>query len=42
MKYLHENPIRAGLVRNESDYIYSSGIDYFTKEKGLLFIDFLN
>jgi REP element-mobilizing transposase RayT len=42
MKYLHENPVRAGLVRNESDYIYSSGIDYYTKEKGLIKIDFLN
>jgi putative transposase len=40
LKYLHENPIRAGLVRNEGDYIYSSGIDYYTKEKGLLGITF--
>ena len=42
MKYLHENPVRAGLVRNESDYVYSSGIDYYSREKGLIKIDFLN
>ncbi len=42
IKYLHENPVRAGLVRNESDYVYSSGIDYYTNEKGLIEIDFLN
>ena len=41
IKYLHENPIRAGWVRNEWDYVYSSGIDYYSKEKGLLEIAFL-
>jgi putative transposase len=39
--YLHENPVRAGLVRFEQDYVYSSGIDYYTEEKGLIEIDFL-
>ena len=28
MKYLHENPVRAGIVNFEGDYKYSSGIDY--------------
>ncbi len=42
IKYVHENPVRAGLVRNESDYVYSSGVDYYTNEKGLIEIDFLN
>lgn len=39
--YLHENPVRAGLVRYEQDYIYSSGIDYYTEEKGLIEIVFV-
>jgi hypothetical protein len=42
IKYVHENPVRAGLVRNESDYVYSSGVDYYTNEKGLIEINFLN
>ena len=41
MKYLHENPLRAGLVRNESDWIYSSGIDYYCNEKGLIEITYV-
>ncbi len=41
LKYLHENPVRAGLVRYEQDYIYSSGIDYYGSEKGLIEIDFV-
>ena len=36
MVYLHENPVRAGLVRYEQDYVYSSGIDYYTDKKGLI------
>ena len=39
--YLHENPVRAGIVREAQDYIYSSAIDYYTKEKGLVDIDFV-
>ncbi|MBC7913456.1 MAG: transposase [Pyrinomonadaceae bacterium] len=41
LKYLHENPIRARLVRFEQDYIYSSGIDYYTEQPGLIKIDFI-
>lgn len=41
MKYLHENPVRAGIVRKEEDYLYSSAIDYYTGGKGLIEIDFL-
>ncbi|MDF3078285.1 MAG: hypothetical protein K0S09_2174 [Sphingobacteriaceae bacterium] len=36
MAYLHENPVRAGIVRYEQDYIYSSGIDYHGNSKGLI------
>jgi putative transposase len=41
LQYLHENPVRANIVRNEQDYIYSSGIDYYTDEKGLIEVDLL-
>jgi putative transposase len=41
MNYLHENPVRAGLVRHAQDYVYSSAIDYYTEEKGLLEVDFV-
>jgi hypothetical protein len=36
MAYLHHNPVKAGLVWEPWHYKYSSGIDYYTKEKGLL------
>ena len=42
LKYLHENPVRSGLVRNEWDYIYLSGIDYYSGRMGLLQIAFLS
>ena len=41
MNYLHENPVRAGFVRNEQDYVYSSGIDYYAEQGGLIEIDFV-
>ena len=41
LKYLHENPVRAGLVRYEQDYVYSSGIDYYTEEAGLIAVEFI-
>jgi len=41
MSYLHENPIRAGLVRFEQDYLYSSGIDYYGNKRGLIDIVFI-
>ena len=41
LKYLHENPVRAGLVRYEQDYMYSSGIDYYTEETGLIAVEFI-
>ena len=41
MNYLHENPVRAGLVRHAQDYIYSSAIDYYTEEQGLIGVEFV-
>jgi putative transposase len=40
LKYIHENPVRAGLVFNAEDYIYSSAVNYAGR-KGLVEIDFL-
>ncbi len=34
--YLHENPVRAGLVWEPWHYKYSSAIDYYTNEYGLI------
>lgn len=28
MNYIHENPVRAGIVQNTEDYLYSSASDY--------------
>ena len=39
INYLHENPVRAGLVWNIEDYRYSSAVDYYTTRKGLIEID---
>jgi putative transposase len=39
--YLHENPVRAGMVSFEGDYIYSSGCDYYCDRKGLIEIDYV-
>lgn len=41
MKYLHENPVRARIVQEEGDYVYSSGIDYYNNRKGLIEVDFI-
>ncbi|ADY50670.1 hypothetical protein Pedsa_0083 [Pseudopedobacter saltans DSM 12145] len=41
LQYLHENPVRANIVRREQDYVYSSGIDYYTADKGLIELDML-
>lgn len=41
LKYLHENPVRSGLVWEPWHYKYSSAIDYYTNEHGLLSIEHL-
>jgi putative transposase len=38
--YLHENPVRAGIVASPEDYLYSSARDYAGKQ-GLVKVDFL-
>ncbi|GAB2832126.1 REP-associated tyrosine transposase [Ferruginibacter profundus] len=41
LNYLHENPVRSGLVWEPWHYKYSSAIDYYSNEHGLLKIDHL-
>jgi len=41
LDYLHENPVRSGLVWEPWHYKYSSAIDYYTNEHGLLQIEHL-
>ncbi len=41
MNYLHENPVRAEIVRFEQYYLYSSGIDYYGNERGLIDVIYL-
>lgn len=36
LNYLHENPVRAGFVTMSHHWLYSSAIDFYTNEKGLL------
>jgi REP element-mobilizing transposase RayT len=41
MKYVHENPVRAGFVEKAEDWIYSSAGDYYLNRKGLIDISFV-
>lgn len=36
LNYLHENPVKSGLVWEPQHYKYSSAIDYYTNGRGLL------
>lgn len=35
LNYIHQNPVRAGIVEKEEEYRYSSATDFY-KRKGLL------
>lgn len=41
LDYLHENPVRSGLVWEPCHYKYSSAIDYYSNQRGLLTIQHL-
>jgi REP element-mobilizing transposase RayT len=42
LKYLHNNPVEAGIVGKEEDYLYSSARDYFEgKNVGMLTLEWL-
>ena len=36
LNYLHQNPVTAGFVNEPWFWKYSSAVDYFTEQKGLL------
>ncbi|HRP40062.1 MAG: transposase [Chitinophagales bacterium] len=36
LKYIHQNPVRAGIVEKEEEYLLSSCCDYYGNRKGLL------
>ena len=39
MEYIHNNPVKAGLVQRAEDWLYSSAVDWLTDRKGLLKVD---
>lgn len=41
LDYLHNNPVKAGFVWEPWHYKYSSGIDYYTNERGLLKLEMI-
>lgn len=41
MNYIHQNPVRSGLVAQSANYVYSSAADYENKN-GLIEIDILH
>jgi putative transposase len=41
VKYIHNNPVEAGLVDRPQDYLYSSAVDY-AGEKGPVNVSLLN
>ena len=42
LNYIHNNPVKAGIVERAEDYIYSSAKDYYLNELGLLEIEFIS
>ena len=41
MEYLHNNPVKEGIVWQPQDYKYSSAIDYYENKTGLLPLEML-
>jgi len=42
LEYLHNNPVKAGIVYQPEQYVYSSALDYYTGKKGLIEIQHLH
>lgn len=40
LNYIHQNPVRAGIVKEPNEYIYSSATNYYSNT-GIIDIDFL-
>lgn len=41
LNYIHNNPVKAGIVYEPWEYVYSSAMDYMADGKGLLPLDLL-
>jgi putative transposase len=41
LNYIHKNPVEAGFVENEEDYLFSSARDFYNK-KGLIDLSYIN
>jgi len=41
LRYIHNNPVKAGIVEKAEAYTYSSAKDYYLGEQGLLQIEFI-
>ncbi|MBN1211454.1 MAG: transposase [candidate division Zixibacteria bacterium] len=39
MEYIHNNPVKSGLVKRATDWIYSSAGDWLSNKEGLIKID---
>ncbi len=39
LKYIHNNPVKACLVENPTDYLYSSAINYAFGDNSILYVD---
>lgn len=39
--YIHDNPVRAGIVYKQEEYKYSSAFDYYTQQPGILPVEML-
>jgi len=39
LNYIHNNPVKGGLVKNASDYVFSSACDWLNGVPGLIPID---
>ena len=39
LDYLHDNPVKAGIVFEPQHYVYSSAVDYYTNQRGLINIE---
>ena len=41
LDYIHDNPVRNGLVDLPEHYVFSSARDYYTDQKGLVLVELL-
>ena len=41
LDYLHENPVKAGIVYEPQGYVYSSAVDYYSEQKGMIDLEYI-